>query len=208
MLLDWSRADEIFIRTILWHFFFLGKDDIFGENIKRIYDGASPGKSSYCVLALSYCDLHKIDIEDFMEVLVMYPEFAGGFLQKFDVTFNLRAVRIYYRDYSMIYKRLNTKPQRIIMQPPNSKINWNFFRYILNRSEWFQVAQFACNAHWAEPSPLFAHRVRPGSSRLYRPGVFAGSKSQGIGRWAPAATRFRAFVPIFLYFPCNISSEY
>ena len=26
-----------------------------------------------------------------------------------------------------------------------------------------QVAQFAGNAHWAEPSPLFAHRARPTS---------------------------------------------
>lgn len=50
------------------------------------------GKSTYCVRALSYCDLHKIMIEELLEVLVMYPEFADGFLEKFHVTFNLRAV--------------------------------------------------------------------------------------------------------------------
>ncbi|XP_064645077.1 potassium voltage-gated channel subfamily H member 6-like isoform X2 [Lineus longissimus] len=69
----------------------LGKDDIFGENIKDIYEGGIPGKSNYCVRALSYSDLHKIEIEDLTEVLDMYPEFAEGFLDKFHVTFNLRA---------------------------------------------------------------------------------------------------------------------
>ena len=50
------------------------------------------GKSMYCVRALSYCDLHKIELEDLQEILDVYPEFAGGFLQKFRVTFDLRRV--------------------------------------------------------------------------------------------------------------------
>ncbi len=55
-------------------------------------DRASIGKSNYCVRALSYCDLHKIMITDLQEILDMYPEFAGDFLRKFMVTFNLRHV--------------------------------------------------------------------------------------------------------------------
>ena len=40
----------------------------------------------------------------------------------------------------------------------------------------------------------------PGSSRLYRLGVSQAQKSQGVGRWAPAATRFIAFVQTSLFF--------
>ena len=50
------------------------------------------GKSNYCVRALSYCDLHKIELQDLQEILDVYPEFAETFLQKFQVTFNLRHV--------------------------------------------------------------------------------------------------------------------
>ena len=71
-----------------------GKDDIFGENVNesRPQDRSTIGKSNYCVRALSYCDLHKIMLTDLQEILDMYPEFAGDFLYKFTVTFNLRHV--------------------------------------------------------------------------------------------------------------------
>ena len=55
-------------------------------------DPASIGKSNYCVRALSYCDLHKVTLTDLHEILDMYPEFAGDFLNKFRVTFDLREV--------------------------------------------------------------------------------------------------------------------
>lgn len=58
----------------------------------RDQDPASIGKSSYCVRALSYCDLHKVLFSDLQEILDMYPEFAGDFLAKFRVTFDLREV--------------------------------------------------------------------------------------------------------------------
>uniref|UniRef100_A0A803TW11 Potassium voltage-gated channel subfamily H member 6 n=1 Tax=Anolis carolinensis TaxID=28377 RepID=A0A803TW11_ANOCA len=54
----------------------LGKNDIFGEPIS-LY--ARPGKSNADVRALTYCDLHKIQREELLEVLDMYP-----------ITFNLR----------------------------------------------------------------------------------------------------------------------
>ena len=71
-----------------------GKDDIFGENVNesRPQDRSTIGKSNYCVRSLSYCDLHKIMLTDLQEILDMYPEFAGDFLYKFTVTFNLRHV--------------------------------------------------------------------------------------------------------------------
>ena len=69
------------------------------------------------------------------------------------------------------------------------------------------MAQFAGNAHWTEPSLLFAHKARPFpfkceneySVLALSSGRFAGSKSKGVGRWAPAATRFIAYAPNFPY---------
>ncbi len=73
---------------------FAGTDDIFGENIGQSspHDRSSIGKSNYSVRALSYCDLHKIMLDDLQEILDMYPEFAGDFWMKFKVTFDLRQV--------------------------------------------------------------------------------------------------------------------
>ncbi|KAJ8268531.1 hypothetical protein COCON_G00137030 [Conger conger] len=67
----------------------LGKNDIFGEPI-NLY--ARPGKSSADVRALTYCDLHKIQREDVLEVLDMYPEFCDHFWGNLEITFNLRDV--------------------------------------------------------------------------------------------------------------------
>ncbi|KAM6977690.1 voltage-gated inwardly rectifying potassium channel KCNH2 [Aplochiton taeniatus] len=65
----------------------LGKNDIFGEPI-NLY--ARPGKSNADVRALTYCDLHKIQREDVLEVLDMYPEFSDHFWSNLEITFNLR----------------------------------------------------------------------------------------------------------------------
>ncbi|KAG8566671.1 hypothetical protein GDO81_013340 [Engystomops pustulosus] len=68
----------------------LGKNDIFGEPIS-LY--ARPGKSNADVRALTYCDLHKIQREDLLEVLDMYPTFSDCFWSNLEITFNLRDVR-------------------------------------------------------------------------------------------------------------------
>ncbi|XP_025052657.1 potassium voltage-gated channel subfamily H member 6 isoform X4 [Alligator sinensis] len=65
----------------------LGKNDIFGEPIS-LY--ARPGKSNADVRALTYCDLHKIQREDLLEVLDMYPAFSDNFWSNLEITFNLR----------------------------------------------------------------------------------------------------------------------
>uniref|UniRef100_A0AAZ3Q8U6 Voltage-gated inwardly rectifying potassium channel KCNH2 n=1 Tax=Oncorhynchus tshawytscha TaxID=74940 RepID=A0AAZ3Q8U6_ONCTS len=67
----------------------LGKNDIFGEPI-NLY--ACPGKCNADVRALTYCDLHKINREDMLEVLDMYPEFSDYFWGNLEITFNLRDV--------------------------------------------------------------------------------------------------------------------
>ncbi|KAK2536106.1 Kcnh6 [Columba guinea] len=64
-----------------------GKNDIFGEPIS-LY--ARPGKSNADVRALTYCDLHKIQREDLLEVLDMYPAFSDNFWSNLEITFNLR----------------------------------------------------------------------------------------------------------------------
>ncbi|KAL1006352.1 hypothetical protein UPYG_G00071240, partial [Umbra pygmaea] len=65
----------------------LGKNDIFGEPI-NLYGRA--GKSNADVRALTYCDLHKINREDVLEVLDMYPEFSDHFWMNLEITFDLR----------------------------------------------------------------------------------------------------------------------
>lgn len=64
----------------------LGKHDIFGGDIR---DKGAAGKSLYTVRPLSYSDINKIDIAELREILRTYPEFAGDFLQKFQLTFDL-----------------------------------------------------------------------------------------------------------------------
>ncbi|XP_047676223.1 potassium voltage-gated channel subfamily H member 2a [Tachysurus fulvidraco] len=65
----------------------LGKNDIFGEHI-NLYTRS--GKSCADVRALTYCDLHKIQREDVLEVLDMYPEFSDNFWSNLEITFSLR----------------------------------------------------------------------------------------------------------------------
>ncbi|KAJ8414213.1 hypothetical protein AAFF_G00050830 [Aldrovandia affinis] len=67
----------------------LGKNDIFGEPISL---DARPGKSNADVRALTYCDLHKIQRDDLLEVLDMYPGFSDNFWINLEITFNLRDV--------------------------------------------------------------------------------------------------------------------
>jgi len=75
--------------------FAVGKDDIFGEDVKKSYfdETRQAGKSLYTVSTISYCDLHKITIDDLQTIMDAYPEFAGDFVLNFGVTFNLREVR-------------------------------------------------------------------------------------------------------------------
>ena len=70
----------------------LDKNDIFGENISKYQERDVMGRSSCDVRALSYCDLHKIERYDLLDVLEMYPDFAQSFEKKFQVTFDLREV--------------------------------------------------------------------------------------------------------------------
>ncbi|KAL4218255.1 Potassium voltage-gated channel subfamily H member 7 [Mactra antiquata] len=65
----------------------LGKDDIFGGDLA---DLSSSGKSLYFVRALSYCDINKIELHVLKETLSMYPEFSKEFMEKLQVTFNLK----------------------------------------------------------------------------------------------------------------------
>ena len=69
------------------------------------------------------------------------------------------------------------------------------------------MAQVAGNAHWAKPPPLFAHRARP-TPLSERVRGAAGSKNQGIERWAPAAKRFIAYAPLRFPIPIHNNNEW
>ncbi|XP_027374318.1 voltage-gated inwardly rectifying potassium channel KCNH6 isoform X1 [Bos indicus] len=101
----------------------LGKNDIFGEPVSL---HARPGKSSADVRALTYCDLHKIQRADLLEVLDMYPAFADSFWSKLEVTFNLRDYEDSYQLRSTNYVAgggLQSSPQ----QAPGSQDHQGFF---------------------------------------------------------------------------------
>jgi len=87
-------------------FFFSGKNDIFGENPCK---HATIGKSCCNVRALTYCDLHKIDRNDLLEVLDLYPEFYHSFKENLEITYYMRDVS--YRTNINIYtaNTFNTK---------------------------------------------------------------------------------------------------
>ncbi|XP_073722761.1 voltage-gated inwardly rectifying potassium channel KCNH6 [Misgurnus anguillicaudatus] len=65
----------------------LGKNDVFGEPINLYSD---PGHCNADVTALTYCDLHRIQRDDLLEVLDMYPAFGERFWRNLQITFNLR----------------------------------------------------------------------------------------------------------------------
>ncbi|NXU88520.1 KCNH6 protein, partial [Xiphorhynchus elegans] len=97
----------------------LGKNDIFGEPIS-LY--ARPGKSNADVRALTYCDLHKIQREDLLEVLDMYPAFSDNFWSNLEITFNLRDADSVPRtplseEYDCTYRRARRRKRSPC--PPN-----------------------------------------------------------------------------------------
>ena len=117
------------------------------------------------------------------------------------------------------------KPKKSIEQ--NSTVEWSVYIKNFPLSSdliWFKAAYNKQKiTHWTKvdfkyPLQLLFERLdtdiistnidgncRPSSSLLYRLGVFAGSKSQIVGRWAPAATRFIAYDPT-LFFHYNDNS--
>lgn len=77
-----------------------GKNDIFGENPCK---HATIGKSCCNVRALTYCDLHKIDRNDLLEVLDLYPEFYHSFKENLEITYYMRDVSVRGRKYAARY---------------------------------------------------------------------------------------------------------
>ncbi|XP_075767333.1 voltage-gated inwardly rectifying potassium channel KCNH6 isoform X2 [Pelodiscus sinensis] len=97
----------------------LGKNDIFGEPIS-LY--ARPGKSNADVRALTYCDLHKIQREDLLEVLDMYPAFSDNFWSNLEITFNLRDADSIPRsplseEYDCTYRRVRRRKHSLCRPP-------------------------------------------------------------------------------------------
>lgn len=55
-----------------------------------MYD--EPGRSNSEVYSITYCDLHRVQRDDLLEVLDIYPTFAEKFWRNLDITFDLRDV--------------------------------------------------------------------------------------------------------------------
>ncbi|KAK3531091.1 hypothetical protein QTP70_010361 [Hemibagrus guttatus] len=111
----------------------LGKNDIFGEHI-NLY--TRPGKSCADVRALTYCDLHKIQREDVLEVLDMYPEFSDNFWSNLEITFSLRDVGVskcfsfWGESHGHLYQQV---PSHRMSCPPPSSPSMGFSHSITHR---------------------------------------------------------------------------
>ncbi|KAK7101352.1 hypothetical protein V1264_024143 [Littorina saxatilis] len=91
----------------------LGKDDIFGEEDVLRKESEGVGKSMYFVRALSYCDINKIELPDLKIIMQLYPEFAEQFLNRFQVTFNLKKGTLLHRK---VKQKIDDETLRFIRQ--------------------------------------------------------------------------------------------
>ena len=70
------------------------------------------------------------------------------------------------------------------------------FRVVIQLPFWQHLTSLCVSFPLVLPISQLSRQLSALSS-----GRFAGSKSQGVGRWAPAATRFIVFAPIFPILP-------
>ena len=97
----------------------LDKNDIFGENLSKYEDENISGRAACNVRALTYCDLHKIEKIDLLDILDMYPEFAQSFKNKFQVTYDLRTCEL-NESKSQIKKRQQLARRKFTALAPDS----------------------------------------------------------------------------------------
>ena len=65
---------------------FLGRNDVCGDSH---WKETRLGKSVVHVRALTYCDIHTINVEDLIEVLEFYKPFSHTFSRNLCLTFDL-----------------------------------------------------------------------------------------------------------------------
>ncbi len=73
---------------------FLGRNDVFGDANWRDHTVA---KSAVHVRALTYCDIHMINVEKLKEILEFYKAFAQTFARNLTLTYDLSRRTVFYR---------------------------------------------------------------------------------------------------------------
>jgi potassium voltage-gated channel Eag-related subfamily H protein 5 len=73
---------------------FLGKGDVFGDSGWR---DNTVTKSAVHVRALTYCDIHMINVQKLKEILEFYKAFAQTFARNLVLTFDLSKRTVFYR---------------------------------------------------------------------------------------------------------------
>lgn len=87
--------------------------------------------SSHFLLGLTYCTLNKINRDDLLHVLRLYPDFAKSFVERFRVTFDLRQCEL---NESKPFHKLDDELKMLIRQR-NPKLQTDRRLSILSQRE-------------------------------------------------------------------------
>lgn len=93
-------------------------------------------------LGLTYCTLNKINRDDLLHVLRLYPDFAKSFVERFRVTFDLRQCEL---NESKPFHKLDDELKTLIRQR-NPKLQTDRRLSILSQREDGKSTSFRCRS--------------------------------------------------------------
>ena len=104
---------------------FLGKGDVFGDSGWR---DNTVTKSAVHVRALTYCDIHMINVQKLKEILEFYKAFAQTFARNLVLTFDLSKRTVFYRIADKHLEKLlaeDNDPRTMFTPSQVSHTAWN-----------------------------------------------------------------------------------
>lgn len=92
---------------------FLSKGDVFGD---AQWKNHTLAKSAVHVRALTYCDIHMINVEKLKEVLEFYKAFAQTFSRNLTLTYDLSKRAVFFKVSDKRMEKVLSEVQRF--EPP------------------------------------------------------------------------------------------
>ena len=116
---------------------FLGKGDVFGDAGWR---NESVAKSAVHVRALTYCDIHMINVEKLKEILEFYKAFAQTFARNLVLTYDLSKRTVFYRVADKHLEKMlaeDVDPRTMFTPSQVTKIDSKLFLSSLRQVKYF-----------------------------------------------------------------------